>query len=782
MPTWDTRTLTCVRLGSGCLLATMSALLAASAPARAYGEPAQTPAIPVDPPVLTSRSEPIYPEGVHEHATVAVELVVDALGNVETARIIEGDAPFAEAALVAAKSSRFSPAKREGKPVRAKIRALFEFSPPEPMAPPAPVPANGESNRLGNPPANTVAPAHPPVAPVPEIVQVKGRRYETQSATEQRLGRAEMRMMAGAFGDPFRAIDILPGVVPTISGLPYYYVRGAPPAAIGYFVDEVRVPYLFHFGLGPGVIHPALVSEVALHPAAFPARYGRYSGAIVAGETKDPAPAIAGEALIRLFDAGAFIETPIAHGRGSVAVGGRYSYTAALLSLLLPEASIQYRDYNARFTYKLGERTRFTAFAFGAYDYASSMTDSVNEQTGGKERKENILFAYEYHRLDLRLDHDGDGQAHSRLALTLGHDRTRIESARFAGDSLVQLRGRHRQHLSDALEFEAGFDVAIDLYRGDLPSVYAVSKEDYASASSLYMPRTESATGAWVQALAQPTKAVELTATLRADVFSSLGKVALGPSPRASGKLKLTKDVTAVFALGVAPQTPAFAFPLPAVGYAGLPGGLSYGYQKSAGIEAVLPYKMKLRAVGFHHTYFNLRDPFSDRQNFDLNTPQVTAGGPGQAFGLEVYLARKMSERFSATLSYTLSRSQLGSIPTRASMLSPFDRTHVVQLAGAVDLGRNWRASSRIVGYSGWPKPVRDAEGNARLPFFLRLDVRVEKRWSWRKNGYFALIFEGLNATAAKEVLNQTCDSAGKCVNQDFGPVTVPSIGVEAAL
>ena len=39
-----------------------------------------------------------------------------------------------------------------------------------------------------------------------------------------------MRDVPGAFGDPFRVVDTLPGVVPVLSGLPYVYVRGAPPA------------------------------------------------------------------------------------------------------------------------------------------------------------------------------------------------------------------------------------------------------------------------------------------------------------------------------------------------------------------------------------------------------------------------------------------------------------------------------------------------------------------------------------------------------------------------
>jgi hypothetical protein len=65
-----------------------------------------------------------------------------------------------------------------------------------------------------------------------------------------------VRELPGAFGDPFRAIEVLPGVTPIATGLPYFYVRGAPPGNVGYFLDGVRVPYLYHIGLGPSVIHP----------------------------------------------------------------------------------------------------------------------------------------------------------------------------------------------------------------------------------------------------------------------------------------------------------------------------------------------------------------------------------------------------------------------------------------------------------------------------------------------------------------------------------------------
>ena len=62
-----------------------------------------------------------------------------------------------------------------------------------------------------------------------------------------------MRDVPGAFGDPFRVVDTVPGVLPLLSGVPYVYVRGAPPAGTIYIYDDIAVPALFHLALGPAL-------------------------------------------------------------------------------------------------------------------------------------------------------------------------------------------------------------------------------------------------------------------------------------------------------------------------------------------------------------------------------------------------------------------------------------------------------------------------------------------------------------------------------------------------
>ena len=56
---------------------------------------------------------------------------------------------------------------------------------------------------------------------------------------------------------------------------------------------------------------------------------------------------------------------------------------------------------------------------------------------------------------------------------------------------------------------------------------------------------------------------------------------------------------------------------------------------------------------------------------------------------IELFISRKLSERYAAFLSFTLSRSQLGSTLDDSKRVSPFDRTYVFQLGGVVYLTKH---------------------------------------------------------------------------------------------
>jgi hypothetical protein len=134
-----------------------------------------------------------------------------------------------------------------------------------------------------------------------------------------------------------------------------------------------------------------------------------------------------------------------------------------------------------------------------------------------------------------------------------------------------------------------------------------------------------------------------------------------------------------------------------------------------------------------------------------------------------------------------------------ANVVSDFDRTHIVNAVLAYDLGQHWRAGARFLYYTG--APYSKLSGNVpippyngyRGPGFYRVDVRLERRWTIGKTGSIAFVLEGQNVTLNREVNPEAlqCESmmigpqggtdiTTRCSEGTIGPLTIPSVGVEA--
>jgi TonB family protein len=744
--------------------------LSASAPARAGDS--------VTPPHPISKLHVDYPERASGEHDVLLELLVAADGSVEEARVVEGQTPFSDAALAAAKGFRFTPARSGDRPVRARIRASIHFTPPPPPAA-----------------APTPKPAPPRARPI-EVVVI-GDPRAPGSVT---LGRAEVRVLPGAFGDAFRAIETLPGVTPTTSGAPYFFVRGAPPGNVGYFLDDIRLPALFHILLGPSVLPPALIDRVELFPGGYPAQYGRFAGGVLTATTRPPATELHVEGSLRLADAGVYAETPLPGGRGAVLAGARYSYTAPALSLFTSDLRFDYWDYQARVSLDLSARDRLTLFVFGSHDDAEARYQGQWIPT----------YVADFHRVDLRYDASLGERTKISHGLTLGIDRSTAAVDSFAmnhgklinhpddyrittpvaRDVSLAARTRVLHRLSDAVLLRAGADATVDSYTAD-------TGPEPLRLATLFTARLDLTAGLFVDAVIDAGRGVEITPGLRLDLWSSAGNKTLSADPRLAVRVPLGDRVRLVDAVGLTHQMPSFIVPIPGLSIAGLQGGLQRSFQTSTGVEADLPLSFRASASLFYNAFFNLSDPFAT-----TSTPYESGLGSdialsnalrarmkGSAVGLELHVERKLTERLGGFLSYTLSRS------TRYTPLVTFasrsDRTHVLQGALSWNIGLGFRVGARGTLLSGRPlTPFYDIAvpsiGSTREPPYFRLDARAEKRWTIGKRGYVSLVLEMLNATLAKEPNGVACVGADlahlSCKVDSFGPVTIPSIGVEGGL
>jgi hypothetical protein len=224
--------------------------------------------------------------------------------------------------------------------------------------------------------------------------------------------------------------------------------------------------------------------------------------------------------------------------------------------------------------------------------------------------------------------------------------------------------------------------------------------------------------------------------------------------------------------------------------------------QVAEGIELRLPAKIVLTSTVFASSTRGMTDLPSTCYEQATGTRAMPgpprylcadAPAKGVSYGVELMLRRPLTERMTGWVSYSLSRATESYTPPgqTSTVLSPFDRTHVLSVIGAYDLGAHWRAGARFYLYSGTPylqfttagqrfAPV----GDYRFPPFVRLDVRVEKRWMLGSERWLSLVFEVINATLSRETDRLDCGppyaAPGTCAASSRAPVTIPSVGLEA--
>lgn len=597
--------------------------------------------------------------------------------------------------------------------------------------------------------------------------------------------------MPGVLDDAYRAIEVQSGVTPTASGIPYYFIRGAPPGNIGYFFDGIQVPLLFHVGGGPSVIPSAMLRRVEFHPGPYPASFGRFAGAAVDAESTPLPYQWRGEGSFRVSDLGGIVEGPLREDL-SVLVGGRYSIGAPLISLLAQSVDFSYADYQARVSWQPRPEERLSVFAFGAYDVLAS-NECTRQTDEGKclERTRDVLLNTDFHRVDLRYERESATIGKVRASVTLGLDRSRDVGVERARDAKLDARVSVARPLaSGGALLRGGLDIGLDRYdvipfnpcASPCPDDAKQQLED--AARTLFPSRLDVALGGWVDALIALNERSTLTPGLRVDHYTSLGHTALAVDPKLVGRFGVGDHVRLVPAVAVASQLPGFA-PLPALQIGGIPGGLQRSLQSSFGAEVSVG-PIELVTTVFRQATFQLNDPVGTGRGTALGSDRFLTRSLGDAFGVELGARGALRRNIFFLTSYTLSRATR----TREGRTVPsaYDRTHILHVALLYDLGNNWRAGVRHVFYSGFPADEAAAgrppsEHPERVRPFYRVDVRVSKRWKLGQRGYIGLALDMLNATLAKEVFDVTCDGGagdGACTPRSIGPITIPSLSLEA--
>jgi hypothetical protein len=586
-----------------------------------------------------------------------------------------------------------------------------------------------------------------------------------------RLTKEELTQTAGTMGDPLRALESLPGVATVAWPAPIYAVRGSNPGNTGFFLDNIRVPALFHLALGPSVIHPYFFESLQFFPGGYPAQYGRYVAGIVAADTRAAATdGVHSSIDVRLFDAGALVSAPLP-GNGGIAVAARYSYTGELISLLDQDIHLAYWDYQVRVDRRVGP-VQLTLLAFGSHDQL------IPGRTSGLPSRNEADI--DFHRVGLRASVPVLG---GRLqgSVALGSDRTRAPILDAYPITVATITAAPRLAFLRSFrgaDVAAGFDGDITRYE---PLVLGTLQPQ--DTSDLGERRVATLLAGYVSATLRPHSRVEVTPELRFDSYAVAGAYAHDLGPRLAARVGVRDDTAIRVGGGRFTQLPSLPLQIPGADGFGLSLlGLQSSWQGSVGVETSHFAGFELTATGYYQRYrlTDLRDPSPSSpdplaDDFLINRDAVS-------YGLELLVRRPATQRLFGWLSYTLSNN-LRSYGGGAVGPSDWDQRHVVNLVVGYRWGRT-TLGGRVHYNTGRPYVFFSSaaavpqEYVQRLPPFYQLDLRIDRHVYFDKF-QLDLYAELVNATLTPQVYALEVDGDGS-INQKSFRLVLPSIGVRA--
>jgi TonB family protein len=607
----------------------------------------------------------------------------------------------------------------------------------------------------------------------------------------------EIRSTPGTFGDPFRTVMLLPGVASPISGLGYPVVRGESPGATGTFIDDVRVPLLYHLGFGPAVVHPMYVERLDFHPGGFPAEHGRFTAGLIHVHTTGAAEARQSMLEADLFKFSAYHNQPFTlRGReGAVSAAARYGTFAFLARALDPNAVLSYWDYQTRGDLRLGPG-QLRLLVFGAQD-ALGEKAPPEESEGARDQ----ILTLGFHRIDARYRAP---VARGVLVggLELGVDWTKlpedeVRPSQTPGPPMSMPASRHlqlqvaRPRLSMSWplgrwgEVKVGADTLMQRW------TRRIDPMDLGT-----FPVSAVSPGAYLQADLRFGKRWLVTPGVRVDhyrnFYQSGGLVwQTGVDPRLAARFEVRPDFVLKSSFGLFQAPPRFLVPWPGLEGFALERGLSRSYQASIGSEHLLPWNLSLSAQVYFAYLPRVHEfNFSEEAGDDLAAMMRV----GRAYGLELMLRRRLGQRLSGWLTYTYGRSERKFLPDRWAP-ADFDQPHLVNGVISYALGRAWTVGAAFHLNSGRPvtpetgtRSVSDVTARAerrnldRLPVFWRIDARIEKREAF-DTWFLDFYVDWLNVSLRNEVVSYRYHEVQPGVverRSETTLLTIPTIGLRA--
>lgn len=646
--------------------------------------------------------------------------------------------------------------------------------------------------------------------PAVEELIVQGRQSDYSVITEEAQKIVDV---PGALGDPLMAVFSLPGVVATseIGGAPA--VRGSSPSDNRYLIDGAPAAYVFH-AFSTSIFNENIIQNFDLYSAGFGPRYSNAIGGVFDVRLRDPRNQELRTKLdASILRAGLFVE-------GAVTDDSAF-YLSARTSVLQhfydadeaeEEEGIIFQDvpedtdYQFKYQYNLGDSHKLTLSANGATDLASAeFTEQSNEVMEEPDFAGDAKINNEFASQNLRWQFVPDGK--NNLDLQVGHYQNTEETfwggdnyffdmttddvfgvlnySRLLGDNhLLTLGGEtHQKEYRYTARFInyvcTEFDPDCELRRGEL---LVVDDEVNIQEQTAYLNDNWRITDAL---------ALDLGVQAHYNDFTEETFV----HPRAAVAWKFIDNWTLNTSAGSYDRLPDIDKTFPQIGNSELKSPTSNHY--TLGIKQELANEWSWSITTYYKTMDDL--PLAGDPN-DSSQPLYTNNMEGEAYGVDVFINKGLTDRWYGWLAISASRStrtnQLTDVEQDYYLDTPLVLNWVVnyQLTELWNIGtrltvQSGRAITPIIGVQPNPYfenrilPVYGEPYSENLPVYARLDLRAERELTlWGFPGSFTV--DILNLLNRQNVTDRQLDYARTQSPPEFyledevGMGIIPSVGI----
>lgn len=633
-----------------------------------------------------------------------------------------------------------------------------------------------------------------------EVIQevtIKSSRIKRTKETPlsiQSLSAAEIANYPGSNNDVVRVAQSLPGVSPSVGGFRNdLIIRGGAPNETVYYLDGMEIPNINHFSTqgssgGPvGLLNVSFIEDVSLSASAFGAKYDNPLSGILQfkqriGNTKKYNSNFRLSASEAAFTTeGPLFKKGKETSKTSFIASVRRSYLQFLFEAIGLPIRPNYWDYQYKVTHKLDEYNELNVLGVGSIDeftVAAPKEFDANQQAFFEqvpfiEQKTNATGISWKKRFK---NNNGFMQTtisnnYLKNVFTRYADNKNETGVLFKNDAVeneTKLRYEITYFLDD-WKINAGANQQNSLYSnttfGVTPSINYKTEINFlkygffGNISNTFLDNK-----------------LDVSVGFRVDDDNFLNTDLLETfSPRLAVSYKLFDTWRVSGTLGR-------YFKIPPYTILGFRNNDSVLVNKNSnytisnhsviGLEKSIGSAAKISIEGFYKKYedypVSVKDGVSlanKGAGFEvLGNEQISTTGKGRAYGFELLAQQKFVDNFYGIFSYTFFYSEFTGL-NNTYLPSVWDSRHLISLTSGYKLKKNWEVSGRFRFAGNTPfVPVNENEtlinypqvafdynklGTKKLDVFSQLDVRIDKKWNFKKLSFNVFI-------EAQNLLGQT--------------------------